>query len=133
MMQSGRTLEVPSGRSRVAVMASQIVAFGGPEISGLLQSWSGGHRNALEEVATVLHGELKRLPHPRLPSERPAPTLTTAGLVREAVLRPVDMDLHLLGDLTQVAVGDVLEVSRATVARDLRFAVVCLAREVCRS
>jgi RNA polymerase sigma factor (TIGR02999 family) len=188
-------------------MTSQIPRSDDPDITQLLSSWSGGDRDALDQVATAVYDELKRLAHDRLRGERPDHTLNTTGLVHEAYVRLVDvervewtdrnhflsmasrmmrrvlvdqarrrnaakrggdgavtledehllvtteqagtvleldeairrleeehprpakaLELHYFGGLTQQEVGEVLEVSQPTVARDLRFAVAWLAR-----
>jgi len=51
------------------------------------------------------------------------------GRLEEEHPRPARaVELHYFGGLTQHEVGEVLEVSQPTVARDLRFAVAWLAR-----
>jgi len=64
----------------------------GPDIMQLLLSWSGGDRDALDRVATVVYDELKRLAHERLRGERADHTLNTTGLVHEAYLRLADVE-----------------------------------------
>jgi RNA polymerase sigma factor (TIGR02999 family) len=177
-------------------------------VTQLLLSWSGGDREAFDQVATLVYDELKRLARNRLKGERADHTLNTTGLVHEAYLRLVDVqrvewndrnhflsmasrmmrrvlvdharrrnaekrggggdvtldenrllvtaeqaqtvleldqaigrleeehprparvvELRYFGGLTQEEVGEVLGVSRTTVARDLRFALAWLARE----
>ena len=50
--------------------------------------------------------------------------------LEEEYPRPASaVELHYFGGLTQAEVGEVLDVSQPTVARDLRFAVAWLARE----
>jgi len=73
-------------------MAFQVDPSDGPDITQLLLSWSGGDRDALDQVATVVYGELRRLAHDRLRGERPDHTLNTTGLVREAYLRLVEVE-----------------------------------------
>lgn len=56
-------------------------------ISQLLASWSGGDRNALNELMPVLYEPLRKLAHGYLRRERRDHTLQSAALVNEAYLR----------------------------------------------
>lgn len=60
-------------------------------ISQLLASWSGGNKNALNELIPLLYEPLRKLAHGYLRRERRDHTLQSAALVNEAYLR-------LLGD-----------------------------------
>jgi RNA polymerase sigma-70 factor (ECF subfamily) len=60
------------------------------EISTLLQAWSGGDQVALEQLAPIVYGELRRLARHYLRSERAHITLQTTALVNEAYLKMID-------------------------------------------
>src|SRR5437868_2779594 len=60
-------------------------------ISQLLASWSGGDRNALNELLPLLYEPLRKVAHGYMRRERRDHTLQSAALVNEAYLR-------LLGD-----------------------------------
>jgi RNA polymerase sigma factor (TIGR02999 family) len=57
----------------------------------LLKTWSSnGRREALDQLITVVHGDLRRLARVQMASERPEHTLDVTALVNEAFLRLVD-------------------------------------------
>ena len=60
------------------------------EITQLLAAWSDGDRSALEELAPLVHEELRRLAHHYMRGERPGHILQTSALVNEAYLRLID-------------------------------------------
>lgn len=60
------------------------------DVTGLLRAWSGGDRNALDELTALVYEELHRLARWYLRSERPDHSLQTTALVNEAYLRLVD-------------------------------------------
>jgi len=60
------------------------------EVTGLLLAWSSGEDSALEQLAPLVHQELRRLAHHYMAGERPDHTLQTTALVNEAYLRLVD-------------------------------------------
>jgi len=60
------------------------------EITQLLDAWSDGDRSALEELAPLVHEELRRLAHHYMRGERPGHILQTSALVNEAYLRLID-------------------------------------------
>ena len=62
----------------------------GRDVTGLLRAWSGGDRNALDELTALVYEELHRLARRYLRSERPDHSLQTTALVNEAYLRLVD-------------------------------------------
>lgn len=175
---------------------------GSVDVTRLLQRWSGGDREAFDELMPVVYDHLKRVAHARLRGERPGHTLNTTALVHEAYLKLIDIErvewtdrnhfwsmaaramrrilvdyarmrsahkrggsmqkasvdldrlgspaadpeqllalddaldrldsehprsaraveLHYIVGLTQQEVGDILDISQPTVARDLRFA-----------
>ena len=53
-------------------------------------AWTGGDRQALEELIPIVYRELRRLAHHYLRGERPGHSLQTTALVHEAYLRLVD-------------------------------------------
>lgn len=60
------------------------------EVTRLLQSWSFGDRNALNSLAPLVYGELRRLAGGYLRRERCDHTLQPTALIHEAYLRLVD-------------------------------------------
>jgi RNA polymerase sigma factor (TIGR02999 family) len=58
-----------------------------PEITGLLQAWSGGDRDALERILVLVYPELRRIAQRCLTTERGGHTLQATALVNEAYLR----------------------------------------------
>lgn len=56
-------------------------------ISGLLQEWKRGNKQALEEVVPLVYQELRRLAHYHLQSERADHSLQSTALVHDAYLR----------------------------------------------
>src|ERR671912_2584306 len=60
------------------------------EITQLLVAWGEGDRSALEELAPLVHSELRRLAHHYMSRERPGHTLQTSALINEAYIRLID-------------------------------------------
>src|SRR5215207_9639525 len=60
------------------------------QISGLLHAWSGGNREALDELLPLVYDELHRQAARYLRRERPGHTLQTTALIHEAYLRLID-------------------------------------------
>src|SRR4026209_239051 len=60
------------------------------EISQLLLAWSEGNQAALEQLAPLVHEELRRLAHHYMRGERAGHTLQTSALVNEAYVRLID-------------------------------------------
>ena len=60
------------------------------EVTRLLESWSGGRKDALNELVPIIHDELRALAAAFLRRERPGHTLQPTALVHEAYLRLVD-------------------------------------------
>jgi RNA polymerase sigma factor (TIGR02999 family) len=63
---------------------------GGEDVSTLLRAWSGGDRNALDQLTPIVYDELRRLAAHYLRQERPGHSLQATTLVNEAYLRLVD-------------------------------------------
>jgi RNA polymerase sigma factor (TIGR02999 family) len=60
------------------------------EITGLLRAWAGGDQSALDRLAPLVYGELRRIARRYIRRENPGQTLQTTALVHEAYLRLVD-------------------------------------------
>jgi RNA polymerase sigma factor (TIGR02999 family) len=61
------------------------------EVTVLLRAWSAGNQGALEQLAPVVHAELKRIAKRYMIRERKEHTLQPTALVNEAFLRLVDV------------------------------------------
>ena len=57
------------------------------EVTQLLNSWSGGDPEALERLAPLIEGELRRLARHYMRREQPGDTLQPTALVNEAFVR----------------------------------------------
>jgi RNA polymerase sigma-70 factor (ECF subfamily) len=57
------------------------------EVTELLQKWSGGDTNALEQLTPMIYAELHRIAKRYMNRERDGHTLQTTALVNEAYLR----------------------------------------------
>jgi len=62
----------------------------GPDVTELLQAWSGGDRNALDRLMPLVYQELRRRATTHMRGERSAHALQPTALVHEAYLRLVD-------------------------------------------
>lgn len=60
------------------------------QVTVLLEKWSGGDREALEELMPLVYGELRRLASSRLRRERRDHTLQGTAVVHEAFMRLVN-------------------------------------------
>jgi RNA polymerase sigma factor (TIGR02999 family) len=60
------------------------------EVTRLLQDWSDGRREALDQLLPLVYDELRRLARSYLSHERPDHTLQTTALVHEAYLKLID-------------------------------------------
>jgi RNA polymerase sigma-70 factor, ECF subfamily len=58
-----------------------------PEITELLQAWSGGDEAALETLIPLVDQELRKIAHKYMLDERPEHMLQTTALVNEALIR----------------------------------------------
>lgn len=65
-------------------------AFPNADITKLLVDWTGGSRDAMEQMLPLVYDELRRLARGYLHRERPGHTLQSTALVHEAYLRMVD-------------------------------------------
>ena len=66
------------------------------EVTLLLAKWREGDSSALESLVPLVYGELRRLAHHYLRSERSDHILQSTALVHEAYLRLVSQDLNSL-------------------------------------
>ena len=60
------------------------------QISRLLHAWSGGNRDALDDLLPLVYDELHRQAHRFLRRERQNHTLQTTALIHEAYLKLVE-------------------------------------------
>jgi len=63
---------------------------GTAEITRLLHAWRGGDDAALERLAPLVYGELRKIAHGYMRAEREGNTMQATALVHEAYLRLVD-------------------------------------------
>jgi RNA polymerase sigma factor (TIGR02999 family) len=73
-----------------AGMASEASHNERPDVTSLLQAWSAGSRDALDEMMPTVYAELHRLARAHLRGERVDHTLQATALVNEAYMRLVD-------------------------------------------
>ncbi len=57
------------------------------QLTGLVERWNDGDREALDQIVDLLYDDLRTLAHRNLYSERDDHTLTTTALVNEAYLK----------------------------------------------
>lgn len=62
----------------------------GSDVTGLLQLWSGGRKDVLDELLPHIYGELRQLAASYLRRERADHTLQATALVHEAFLKLID-------------------------------------------
>ena len=60
------------------------------EVTELLQKWSGGDADALDELTPLIYAELHRIARSYMRRERDNHTLQTSALVNEAYVRLID-------------------------------------------
>jgi RNA polymerase sigma factor (TIGR02999 family) len=63
------------------------------QVTTLLRAWSGGNKQALDELMPLLYDQLHRLACSCLRAERPDHTLRATALVHEAYLQLVDSEV----------------------------------------
>lgn len=73
----------------------------GPDITELLEAWTGGDRAALDALMPSVIDELKRIAGSYLAREPHARTLQTTALVNEAYLRLVNVRPHAWANRAQ--------------------------------
>ena len=62
------------------------------DITRLLLNWSGGQRDALDQLIPLVYTQLRQLAHARLREVRADHTLNTTALVHEAYVKLVDIN-----------------------------------------
>lgn len=62
------------------------------EITDLLQAWSNGDADALEQLIPLVDRELRKLAHAYMSRERAGHPLQTTALINEALMRLIDSD-----------------------------------------
>jgi RNA polymerase sigma factor (TIGR02999 family) len=67
-----------------------MIAAAQHDITGLLRSWAGGDKDALDRLVPLVHDQLHRLAHQSMRRESAGHTLQTTALVNEAYLRLAD-------------------------------------------
>ena len=89
------------------------------DVTGLLISWAGGDRTALDDLIPLVYQELRRIAHRELRREGPDATLATTALVHEAYLRLVDQSrarvesrLHFLNVAAQMMRRVIVDAAR---------------------
>lgn len=65
-----------------------------PSVTQLLQEWSAGNKEALDQLLPLVYDELRRLAGRCLQSERTGHTLRATDLVHEAYLRLINADIE---------------------------------------
>ncbi len=60
------------------------------EVTEVLQKWSEGDSDALEQLTPIIHAELHKIAHRYMNRERDGHTLQTTALVNEAYMRLID-------------------------------------------
>src|ERR1700692_239147 len=63
------------------------------QVTRLLKQWSGGDKQALDQLMPLVYDQLRSLAARCLSAERPEHTLRATALVNEAYLRLVDSEL----------------------------------------
>ncbi len=62
-----------------------------PEITRILKSWSGGNREAVDDLMPLVYDELHKVAAQYLRRQRPDHTLQPTALVNEAYLKLIDL------------------------------------------
>src|ERR1700680_142402 len=74
-----------------AVYNPAVTPGGSAEVTRLLRAWGGGDQAALDQLAPLVYGELRRLARAHMHRESPGHTPQTTALVNEAYLRLIDV------------------------------------------
>jgi len=61
------------------------------EVTSLLRAWGSGDRQALDQLTSIVYGDLRRLAHRYMAGERTGHTLQTTALINEVYVRLVDI------------------------------------------
>jgi RNA polymerase sigma factor (TIGR02999 family) len=62
-----------------------------PDVTGLLRAWGSGDRQALDQLTSIVYGDLRRLAHRYMAGERTGHTLQTTALINEVYVKLVDI------------------------------------------
>src|SRR5579875_231894 len=65
------------------------------DVTRLLRAWSGGDKQALDQLMPLVYNQLRALAARCLSSERPGHTLHATALVNEAYFRLVGADVNI--------------------------------------
>lgn len=107
------------------VMLSPLLQWNlhGSEVTRLLQQWTEGRQDALDQLVPQVYAELRRLASSYLRRERPNHTLQATALVHEAFLKLIDQRAvrwqnraHFFGIAAQAMRRILVDHARATVA-----------------
>src|SRR5207302_8071088 len=77
--------------SRKSTVAEVIVIAGEGQLTRLLQAWSQGDNNALDQLTPLIYGELRKLARLHMSREKPGHTLQPTALIHEAFLKLIDI------------------------------------------
>ena len=61
------------------------------EETGLLRAWGSGDRQGLDQLTSIVYGDLRRLAHRYMAGERTGHTLQTTVLINEVYVRLVQV------------------------------------------
>src|SRR5215470_10199295 len=76
--------------SEIAQLLPKMAQHSNPDLTQLLQSWSKGDQQALEDLTPFVYRELHRLAAHYMGGEKQGHTLQTTALVNEAYVRLID-------------------------------------------
>src|SRR5262249_26822131 len=90
------------------------------EITGLLQAWRTGNRDALDKLVPMVYDDLRRIAHRYIRRQAPGQTLQTTAVVHEAYMRLAGQDdvawqnrAHFYGVCAQVMRSLLVDRARA--------------------
>src|SRR5215467_11431787 len=90
------------------------------EITGLLQAWRNGNRDALDKLVPMVYDDLRRIAHRYIRRQAPGQTLQTTAVVHEAYMRLTGHDdvawqnrAHFYGICAQVMRSLLVDRARA--------------------
>jgi RNA polymerase sigma factor (TIGR02999 family) len=90
----------PETQHSICRQRSKLERVASVEITGLLRKWSGGDKQALDELTPLVYAELRRLAQRQLRRERADHSFQSTELVNEAYLRMVDQKKAQFHDRT---------------------------------
>ncbi|MGA2630493.1 MAG: ECF-type sigma factor, partial [Terriglobia bacterium] len=80
----------PSTVPRPLVWGCFVSSSSTHEVTGLLRAWSAGDGQALDQLTSIVYGDLHRLAHRYMTRERTGHTLQTTALINEVFMKLVD-------------------------------------------